>query len=131
MAEEFDDDALAFAAQLFDLAREGHSEQLVDYLEHGLSPDLTNSKGDTLLLLAAYYNHPDTVRALLAHGADTERVNDRGQTPLAAAVFRQSAASVAALVAAGADPSLGDPNALATATFFELPDMLALLPATR
>ncbi|MEO7441983.1 MAG: ankyrin repeat domain-containing protein, partial [Acidimicrobiales bacterium] len=60
-------------------------------------------------------------------GADTARVNDRGQTALGAAVFRQSAASVNALLAAGADPALGGPSAREVATFFELPEMVALL----
>ncbi len=48
---ELDDETLAFAQSLFELAREGGTEQLADYLDHGLSPDLTNSKGDSLLLL--------------------------------------------------------------------------------
>ena len=53
--------------------------------------NLTNDKGDTLLILAAYHGHPETVGALLDRGADHSRANDRGQTALAAAVFRQSA----------------------------------------
>ena len=54
-------------------------------------------------------------------------MNDRGQTPLIAAVFRQDAAIVSMLLAAGADPDTGDPSARATAAFFGLPEMLALL----
>jgi ankyrin repeat protein len=127
VAEELDAGTLAFAQQVFDLAREGATGQLVDYLEHGLPVNLTNGKGDTLLLLAAYYDRPDTVAALVAHGADVARVNDRGQTALAAAVFRQSERTVRLLLDAGADPAGGAPSALQTAEFFDLPDMLALL----
>ena len=92
--------------------------------------NITNHAGDTLLILAAYYDHPETVRALLERGADTSYVNERGQTALAAAVFRRSPAA-ALLVAAGADPDLGSPSAVATARFFDLPDMLALLERNR
>jgi ankyrin repeat protein len=124
---ELDDETLAFAQSLFELAREGGTEQLADYLDHGLSPDLTNSKGDSLLLLAAYHQHAATVEVLLSKGAALDQVNDRGQTPLIAAVFRQDAAIVSMLLAAGADPDAGAPSARATAAFFGLPEMLALL----
>lgn len=125
---ELDDETLAFAEQVFDLARTGDAEQLAQLVDAGLPVDLTNSKGDTLLLLAAYHDSPRTVEALLSRGADPSRTNDRGQTPLAAAVFRRSAASVRALLHAGADPDLGQPSARATGAFFDLPEMLALLP---
>ena len=128
---ELDPEALAFAQSLFELAREGGTEQLAAYVEAGLSPDLTNDKGDTLLVLAAYHCHEDTVRALLARGADHARVNDRGQTALGSAVFRQSAPIVRALLDAGADPDLGGPSAVELARFFALPEMLALLASGR
>jgi ankyrin repeat protein len=92
--------------------------------------NLTNEQGDTLLILAAYHDHPDLVRALLARGADTGRVNDRGQTALGAAVFRRSGPAVTSLLAAGADPALGARSALDIARFFALPEMLALLGGT-
>jgi uncharacterized protein len=118
---------LAFLHGVFDLAREGDVPLLTAHVDAGLPVDLTNSAGDTLLLLAAYHRHGDLVRALLARGADHARVNDRGQTALAAAVFRQDTDAVTALLGAGADPTLGRQSALATATVFELPEMLALL----
>jgi len=89
--------------------------------------NLTNSAGDTLLILAAYHRHHETVRLLLERGADHARVNDKGQTALAAAVFRQDRGIVDDLLAAGADPDLGEQSAVAIATFFDLPDMRALL----
>ena len=131
MPPELDPDVLAFAHQMFELARGGASEQLAAYVDAGLPVNLTNDKGDTLLMLAAYHAHPGTVRVLLEGGADTGRVNDRGQTPLGAAVFRQSAETVSLLLAAGADPALGAPSALEMARFFELPDLLAMLGSPR
>jgi len=122
-----DEETLALARQLFDLARQGDAEQLAAYVDAGVPPDLTNDKGDTLLVLAAYHQHEDTVRALLARGADHARVNDRGQTALGSAVFRQSPGTVTALLEAGADPDLGGPSAVELARFFDLPEMLELL----
>jgi ankyrin repeat protein len=121
------DEELDFLRSMFDHARAGDTARLVDAVDAGVPVNLTNGAGDTLLILAAYHDHPDTVCALLDRGADTARVNDRGQTALGAAVFRRSERSVTALLAAGADPGLGGRSALDVARFFDLPDMLALL----
>jgi len=117
-----DDELVAFAHRMFDLARDGATLALVGYVDAGLSVDLTNQAGDTLLILAAYHDRPETVRALLECGADHARVNDRGQTALVAAAFRQSNA-IEELLAAGADPALGSPSAIEVARFFELADV--------
>ena len=126
-----DPGVVELAGKVFDLARFGHTDELIAYVDAGVPVNLTNDKGDTLLLLAAYYGHAGTVAALLERGADHARTNDRGQTPLAAAVFRRSAAGVRALLDAGADPDAGGPSARETAAFFELPEMTALLEAAR
>lgn len=128
--ELIDPGVIELAGRVFDLARGGHTEELAGYLDAGVPVNLTNDKGDTLLILAAYHGHPETVGALLDRGADHSRANDRGQTALAAAVFRQSAGTVTQLRAAGADPDAGGPSARATAQFFELPAMAQLLDAT-
>ena len=127
MAEPLDEETLALAHRVFELARSGQGDQLSDLVAAGVPANLTNDKGDTLLILAAYHDHPATVRTLLGRGADTTRVNDRGQTALAAAVFRQSAATVTVLLDAGADPEHGSPSAAQTAAFFDLPQMATLL----
>jgi ankyrin repeat protein len=124
---DLDDETIAYAHRMFDLARAGTTEELSDNLTAGLPANLTNAKGDTLLILAAYHDHPGTVSALLNQGADPNRVNDRGQSALSAAVFRQNAETVKALLAAGADPAGGTPSAMAMTEFFKLPEMAALL----
>jgi ankyrin repeat protein len=121
------DEELAFLQAALDLARQGETAQLAAYIDAGLPANLTSGSGDSLLILAAYHVHPETVQALLARGADTARLNDRGQTALGAAVFRRSEPIVRALLAAGADPELGTPSAIEIATFFELPEMAELL----
>lgn len=127
MAEELDEETLAFAHRMFELARNGETEELVGNVDSGLPVNLTNDKGDTLLILAAYHSHPETVEALLQAGADHARINDKGQTALGAAVFRKSSAGIAALLNAGADPELGNPSAIQVAEFFDLPEQLAQL----
>jgi ankyrin repeat protein len=124
---ELDEETIAFAHRMFDLARSGGTEELLGNVIGGLPANLTNDRGDTLLILAAYHNHPDTVTALLEQGADPNRVNDRGQSALSAGVFRQNAETVKTLLAAGADPDGGTPSAVATAEFFKLPQMAELL----
>lgn len=118
---------LAVLRSMFDLARTGETERLAAAIDAGVPVNLTNGSGDSLLVLAAYHDHPDTVQALLDRGADTGRVNDRGQTALGAAVFRRAARTVTLLLDAGADPALGPRSALDVARFFDLPEMLALL----
>jgi ankyrin repeat protein len=124
---ELTDEELRFLDSALDLARQGNTADLVELVNAGLPANLTNSAGDSLLILAAYHDQPETVTALIALGAHTSRINDRGQTALATAVFRQNPASVASLLDAGADPALGARSALAIAEFFGLADMQAML----
>lgn len=107
------------AERVFDMARSGNTATLAAYLDAGVPVNLTNSAGDTLLMLAAYHGHPTTVQALTRRGADADRPNDRGQTPLAGAVFKGEDEVVRLLVEAGANPFAGRPNAVDTARMFE------------
>lgn len=122
-----DDETLALAHKLFDAARQGDSGLLAGYLEAGVPGTLTNEAGDTLLMLAAYHGHADTVRLILQHGGDANSANDRGQTPLAGAVFKGYTEVARALLEAGADPDAGTPSARAAAQMFERQDILVLL----
>ena len=124
---ELTDDQVEFLNSEFDLVRAGDAETVAAYVDRGVPVDLTNANGDTLLLLAAYHEHPDLVRVLLERNADPNRVSGRAQTALVAAVFRQNLVIVEALLDAGADPSLGSPDARATAAYFQLPVMAAVL----
>jgi ankyrin repeat protein len=111
-------DGIDFAARAFELARAGETGALAAYLDGGVPVDLANDNGDTLLMLAAYHAHEETVRALLARGADPAIVNEKGQTPLAAAVFKKAPGIVRALLDAGADPHAGTPSAVDAARMF-------------
>ncbi|TVT24831.1 ankyrin repeat domain-containing protein [Amycolatopsis acidiphila] len=126
-AEEPSPEMLDLGARVFGMARSGQAETLGAYVDAGIPVDLTNDKGDTLLMLAAYHGHPATVRALLERGADPNRLNDRGQSPLAGAVFKNEPEVVKALVAGGADPAGGTPSAVDTAKMFGNTELLTLL----
>lgn len=127
MSEAPDPEVVELATKIFDLARRGRTEELVAYVDAGVPADLTNDRGDSLVMLAAYHGHADTVRVLLRRGADPNRLNDRGQSPLAGAVFKNEAEVVRALLDGGADPELGQPSALDTARMFDNAEMLTLL----
>ena len=126
MSEAPDPEVVELATRIFDLARRGETEGLVAYVDAGVPANLTNDRGDSLVMLAAYHGHAEAVRALLERGAEADRVNDRGQTPLAGAVFKGEDAVVRVLLDAGADPAAGTPSAVDTARMFGKAELLGL-----
>ncbi|TLG09838.1 ankyrin repeat domain-containing protein [Nocardia cyriacigeorgica] len=121
-----DPELVELATAVFALARTGAADQLATYLDAGVPVNLTNERGDTLLMLAAYHGHREAVGVLLARGADPDRANDRGQTPLAGVVFKGETEIVRDLLAAGADPDAGTPSARESATMFGKTELLEL-----
>ncbi|MBW8704858.1 hypothetical protein MBT84_35205 [Streptomyces sp. MBT84] len=126
MSDAPDPEVVELATKIFDLARRGETEALVAYVDAGVPANLTNDRGDSLVMLAAYHGHADAVRALLERGAEADRVNDRGQTPLAGAVFKGEPEVIRVLLDGGADPSAGTPSAVDTARMFGRSDLLEL-----
>jgi ankyrin repeat protein len=129
MSEAPDPEVVELATKIFDLARRGETEALVGYVDAGVPANLTNDRGDSLVMLAAYHGHAETVRALLARGAEADHVNDRGQTPLAGAVFKGEEAVIRVLLESGADPLAGTPSAVDTARMFGRTELLELFGA--
>lgn len=119
-------EALQLATKLFDFAREGRTPELRQYVTAGIPVNLTNHKGDTLLMLAAYHGHVETVRMLIERSADVNALNERGQSPIAGAVFKGYDEVVKALVEAGADIRAGQPNAVDSAKMFRRQECLRL-----
>ncbi|RPD55242.1 ankyrin [Lentinus tigrinus ALCF2SS1-7] len=128
--ESLPQETLDFAHRMFDAARDNNAELLLQAVDAGLPPNLTNDKGNTLLMLAAYNGHADLVKELLARGADGNGVNDQGQSPLAGAAFKGHDEVVRVLVEGGADPRHGRPTAIQTARMFKKDDLLKMLGAT-
>ncbi|KAL1888191.1 hypothetical protein Sste5346_009729 [Sporothrix stenoceras] len=112
------DEAIALASRLYNGARAGDLALFQQALPAGLPANMANEKGDSLLMLAAYYGHANLVRLLLKHGADPNRLNDKGQSPLAGAVFKAEDAVIEALLEGGADPDFGSPTPLETIVMF-------------
>ena len=129
MTEAPDTEVVELATKIFDLARQGPAEALVAYVDAGVPANLTNDRGDSLLMLAAYHGHADAVRELLARGAAADEINDRGQTPLAGAVFKGETDVIKTLLEGGADPSAGTPSAVDTARMFGRTELLELFGA--
>ncbi|CEI69879.1 unnamed protein product [Fusarium venenatum] len=138
---------IEFASKMYDAARKGDVATFEQALPAGLPPNLTNDKGDTLLMLAAYHGHAGLVKVLIQHGADPNRSNDRGQSPLAGAVFKKEDAVIQVstfpngpaqncvlgfsvlttllrkeLLDGGADPDYGQPSASECVTMFKQED---------
>ncbi|MFB7942301.1 ankyrin repeat domain-containing protein [Streptomyces sp. NPDC056049] len=126
MSETPDPEVVELASKVFDLARTGDAAALAAYVDAGVPANLTNDRGDTLLMLAAYHGHAPAVTALLERGADADRANDRGQTPLAGAVFKNEDAVIRALLDGGANPESGTPSAVDTARMFGKNELLEL-----
>lgn len=126
MSEVPDSEVIELATKVFDLARQGETEALAAYVDAGVPANLTNDKGDTLVMLAAYHGHAAAVETLLTRGAEPDRANDRGQTPLAGAVFKGEDAVIRVLLAGGADPDAGTPSAADTARMFGKTELLEL-----
>ncbi|KAF5699586.1 ankyrin [Fusarium mundagurra] len=127
---------IEFASRMYDAARKGDVATFEQALPAGLPPNLTNDKGDTLLMLAAYHGHAELVKVLIQHGADPNRLNDRGQSPLAGAVFKKEDAviqlswelnrntnnKIKELLDGGADPEYGQPSAAECIAMFKQED---------
>lgn len=107
-----------------DLAREGRTAEVVEFLDHGLPVDTVDADGNSLLMLAAYRGQLETVEALLARGADVDLRNHRDQSIAAGAMFKGEDEVVRRLVAAGADLDAGTPSARAAARVFGRPHLL-------
>ncbi|KAK5137768.1 hypothetical protein LTR08_007340 [Meristemomyces frigidus] len=119
-------EALDLVTKLFDFARQGKTPELRQYITAGIPLNLTNHKGDTLLMLASYYGQVETLQMLLEKGADVNVLNDRGQSPIAGAVFKGYDEVVRVLVGGGADPRAGQPNAVESAMMFKREDCMRM-----
>jgi ankyrin repeat protein len=119
-------EALALASKLFDFAREGKTAELDQYITAGIPVNLTNHKGDTLLMLSCYHGHLELTRMLLEKGADPNILNERGQSPIAGCVFKGHDDIAKLLMEKGADLRAGQPNAIDSARMFKREGLLEL-----
>ncbi|RXJ96698.1 hypothetical protein CRU94_00865 [Arcobacter sp. AHV-9/2010] len=95
-----------------DFARVGKTQDLKAMIEAGMSVNLSDHKGNTLLMLASYNGNFETTSMLVDLKADIDRKNDKGQTPLAGVCFKGYFDIVKILVEAGAN--INENNGLGT-----------------
>ncbi|PCM44203.1 ankyrin repeat domain-containing protein [Marinobacter sp. ANT_B65] len=82
---KMDEDAIAFAQGIFELARNGGAGPLSVMLDAGVPVNMRTSNGESLLMLAARNGHADTVQLLLEKGANPALQNADGETALSLA----------------------------------------------
>ncbi|ARS53597.1 ankyrin repeat domain-containing protein [Kushneria konosiri] len=127
---DIDDETIELATHVFNTARTGDAGKFREWLGQGLPPNMRNHKGDSLLMLASYHGHHDTVKVLLEHGADPEMRNDNGQNPLAGAAFKKDLEMVRLLLNGGAEIDGCSPDgktALMFAAMFDHVDITRFL----
>lgn len=107
-----------------DLAREGRTNELLEFVDHGLPIDVTDHDGNSLLMMATYHGHADTVTALMDRGGDINLRNARDQSPLAGAMFKGEDDVARLLIEAGADLDSGTPTARQAADMFGRSNLL-------
>lgn len=112
-----------------ELARNGSTETLSALIDQGLDINLRDTKGNTLLMIAAYQGRVETVGMLLKAGAAADLRNEKGQTPLGGAAFKGHVEIARMLLAAGADAQADQGGATPAdyAAMFGRHEILALL----
>ncbi|MCA1791654.1 MAG: ankyrin repeat domain-containing protein [Thioalkalivibrio sp.] len=88
------------------VARRGDTDVMSLLLDTGLDPNLLDTRGFSLLMIAAYSNQPAMVRLLAERGADPNLPDPMGNTPLMGTGFKGYVEVARTLLAAGADPSI-------------------------
>ncbi|QDH13376.1 ankyrin repeat domain-containing protein [Formicincola oecophyllae] len=86
-----------------DAARAGDQDIITGLLKRGMAPNVANGRGHTALILATYYDHLATVKALVSHGASPCQEDRKGNTALMGAAFRGNEAILRYLAAQGCD----------------------------
>ncbi len=84
-------------------ARDGATPLLASMIDSGLPVNLADAKGNSLLMLASYHGHAETVAMLLARHAEPDRRNARNQTPLGGVAFKGYTEIATLLLDHGAD----------------------------
>ncbi|MDI2112846.1 ankyrin repeat domain-containing protein [Commensalibacter nepenthis] len=89
-------------ALYFNVARQGDTELLAEFIRAGMDINHQNQEGHTALILACYHNHLEAVELLLEKGADPNIVDNKGATALTGVAFKGYIPIAKLLVNAGA-----------------------------
>lgn len=105
---------------LFDLARNGDIQGLVSLMDKILDIDQKNSKGHSLLMLAAYNGHFELSRVLIENGADVNSVDESGNSILMGVAFKGHAMIVNLLLQNGANANYKNSKGQSALQFAEM-----------
>ena len=67
---------------IHDAAKDGNIKAVKQHLAAGADVDVKDKHGRTSLLMAAWWDHKETVELLIGAGADVNAMPDNGVTPL-------------------------------------------------
>ncbi|AMK77422.1 MULTISPECIES: ankyrin repeat domain-containing protein [Methylomonas] len=79
---------LALATDIFDMARDGDTKAIAEYVKRGGDPNLANADGYTPLNLAAYHGHLPAVQVLHNAGANPCAEDGKGNNALMGVAFK-------------------------------------------
>lgn len=91
---------------IFENARQGDLPALTSYLSQGGDANAKNSRGHSLLMLAAYNEQESACRLLLQAGAEVNARDNTGNTILMGVSFKGYPHIASLLLEHGADPKL-------------------------
>lgn len=116
---------------LFDFIRSQRTNEALELLRN--HPSLAGQKdprGFSPLVMAAYVDASDVVRAIIAAGAAPDEADGTGNTALMGACFKGHVASITALIDGGADVNIQNSLGMSPLMFaiqFKQPAVCALL----
>ena len=116
-----------------EIARRGDTEVMTAFLDAGLDPDLTNARGHSLLMIAAYNQQPAMVELLVEQGADVGRPDTSGSSPLMGCAFQGFGRVAELLLNRGADVAHvngAGATALMFAAMYKQPTLVACCSTT-
>lgn len=97
-----------FEDPLLNAVRDGDVATMSALLESGVSPDQSDSCGNTALTIAGHFGQTEAAILLLEHGADLDIQDSTGMTPLHCAVYQCKNKTARLFLERGADPNLKD-----------------------
>ncbi len=101
------------------VARRGDTSVMSLLLDTGLDPNLLDTRGFSLLMIAAYSDQAAMVCLLAGRGADPNLPDPSGNTPLMGSAFKGSADVARTLLECGADRSIGNRDGATALDFAE------------
>lgn len=90
------------------LMETGKNEEVLKLLENGLTLEIRDKTGQTVLALAAHSSDADFIQLLIERGADIEAPDGAGRTPLMIAAQNKNLSAIQVLIDVGARVSARD-----------------------